>query len=202
MDVNELPEQPADTIGMTEAEPAAAPQAPQGVVVPAQWSSITEEQKNVHIQTLIVMCVDNIYRNNPALWIWSPQGAKDEIGRIWVERMTSQLNTQIDPNDPVTQLYFPDIKEDPNVQVPSLYTRDQKVGNDLLQFTRQLAALGEVDLNNIHEAIGLDIPSMKGLLLFWRIGMPAMLKKIDQQTSSTTPSGHKVSAGGIIIPGM
>ena len=182
------------------SQPEEIKEAPEGTSesAPSIWSTITEEQKAVHINTLIVACVDNIYRNNPVLWIWAPQGSTQEVTKLWIESMTRQLGNTLDPNDPTTQLYFPDVQENDTVAIPSLYTKELKVGNDLLKFTRELADLAEVDINNIHAQIGLDVPSMKGLLLFWRIGMPAMLKRLEQQQQEK--AGPKVSKGGILLP--
>ena len=202
MDLSELPSQP-DPISFTPTESTEssgeAQEAPAPQVVPAVWSTITEEQKAVHIQSLILSCVDNIYRNNPVLWLWVPVGSKEEITKTWIETMTRQLGGTIDPTSATTQLYFPNVKEDADVAVPSLYTQELKVGNDLLQFTRELASLAGVDINNVHAQVGLDIPSMKGLLLFWNIGMPAMLKKLQQQQE--VAASPKVSKGGILLPG-
>ena len=199
VDLSALPSQPEDLKFTPNAIPAEPEEQPEPQVVAAVWDTITDEQKDVHLQSLIVACVDNIYRNNPVLWIWVPIGSKEEVTKIWVDRMTKQLGGSLDPTSATTQLYFPDVKEDPAVAVPSLYTQELKIGNDLLQFTRELASFAEVDINNIHTQVGLDIPSMKGLLLFWNIGMPAMLKKLQQLQE--TSAGPKVSKGGILLPG-
>lgn len=190
MDLSALPDQSkVQSLGAD----APAPENPQ----PITWNTITAEQKAVHLQSLIVSCVDNIYRNNPVLWLWVPVGSKEEVTRDWITIMTRQLGGVIDPSKETVQLYFPDVKEEASVSVPMLHTQDVQVVNDLLKFTQELASLAEVDISAIHAQIGLDASSMKGLLLFWRIGMPAMMKRLEQQQQEK--AGPKVSKGGILL---
>ena len=158
------------------------------------WFNLKNTDKIFLVNQLILDTVKGYREQNPTLWVWSPIGSRDELKQLWHVNIEGKLTDPklANPEHPDHRFAFPEFKEDPSVQFPSLYTPRVKHTVALRKYFHNLLQYASSETTTAvenYESLLPNDPHDALLALYFtsEVVVPAFLKRLRELGAVVDP---------------